>query len=119
MHHQSLPLTIGGNVLKECDDLDILGVTFDSNMTFRFIFARFPEQLCKGLVSWESSGEYFMIGRFFGYAFGGLSCPFRSTVLQSGAQLQVHLKLLDRVVSGDAFLNGHLFLSVSLLIVEL
>ena len=34
MHPQSPPLTIGGTVLKESDDLDILGVTFDSWMTF-------------------------------------------------------------------------------------
>ena len=34
MHPQSPPLTIGGTVLKESDDLIILGVTFDSKMTF-------------------------------------------------------------------------------------
>ena len=34
MHPQSLPLTIVGTVLKESDDLDILGETFDSQMTF-------------------------------------------------------------------------------------
>ena len=34
MHPQSLPLTIGGTVLKESDDLVVLGVTFDSKMTF-------------------------------------------------------------------------------------
>ena len=34
MHPQSPPLTISGTVLKEPDDLDILGVTFDSKMTF-------------------------------------------------------------------------------------
>ena len=33
MHPQSPPLTIGGTVLKEFDDLIILGVTFDSKMT--------------------------------------------------------------------------------------
>ena len=33
MHPQSPPLTIGGTVLKESDDLDILGLTFDSKMT--------------------------------------------------------------------------------------
>ena len=30
MHPQSHPLTIDGTVLKESDNLDILGVTFDS-----------------------------------------------------------------------------------------
>ena len=34
MHPQSHPLAIGGTVLKESDDLVILGVTFDSKMTF-------------------------------------------------------------------------------------
>ena len=36
MHNASsvTPLTIVGTVLKESDDLDIMGVTFDSKMTF-------------------------------------------------------------------------------------
>ena len=34
MHPQPPPLTIGGIVLKESDDLVILGATFDSKMTF-------------------------------------------------------------------------------------
>ena len=34
MHLQSPPLTISRTVLKESDDLVILGVTFDSKMTF-------------------------------------------------------------------------------------
>ena len=34
MHPQSPLLTIGGTVLNESDDLVILGVTFDSKMTF-------------------------------------------------------------------------------------
>ena len=34
MHNQSPPLTIGGTELKKSDDLVILGVTFDSKMTF-------------------------------------------------------------------------------------
>ena len=34
MHPHSPLLTIGGTVLKESDDLVILGVTFDYKMTF-------------------------------------------------------------------------------------
>ena len=34
MDPQSPSLTIGGTVLKESDDLVILGVTFDSKLTF-------------------------------------------------------------------------------------
>ena len=44
-------------------------------MTFDNIFARFD--VC-----------------FLGDALGSLSCPFRSTVLQCGARLQVDLKLV-------------------------
>ena len=34
MHPLSTPLIIGGTVLKESDGLVILGVTFDSKLTF-------------------------------------------------------------------------------------
>ena len=34
MHPQSPSLTIGGTVLKESDDLVIMGMTFDSKITF-------------------------------------------------------------------------------------
>ena len=34
MHPQLPPLAIGGTVLKDSDDLVILGVTFNSKMTF-------------------------------------------------------------------------------------
>ena len=50
VHYQSIPLTIGGTVLKESDDL-ILGVTFDSKMTFEKHLCSVPEQLHKDLVS--------------------------------------------------------------------
>ena len=43
IHPQSLPLTIGGTVLKESGDLPTLGVTFDSKLTFekhlRFVYS--------------------------------------------------------------------------------
>ena len=51
MHPQSSHLTIGGSVLKECDDLDTLGVTFDSNTTFEKHLTLFLEQLLNDLVS--------------------------------------------------------------------
>ena len=49
MHPQSPPLTIDGTVLKESDDLDILGVTFDSKLTFEkhlFSVSRAASQTC-------------------------------------------------------------------------
>ena len=51
MHPQSPPLTIDGTVLKESDNLDILGVTFDSKLTFEKHLRFSPEQLLKDLVS--------------------------------------------------------------------
>ena len=80
--------------------------------SLRSIFAWFPEQLLKDLVSWLSPGECSMIDRFLGDAFGVLSCPFWSTVLQCGALLPIinyRLKLLDRAVSGARFLTRDVF----------
>ena len=51
MHPQSPALTICGTVLKESDDLLILGVTFDSKMTFERHLLSASEQLLKDLVS--------------------------------------------------------------------
>ena len=76
----------------------------------RCIFAQFPEQLRKDLVSWGSHGERFMIDRFLGDAFEVLSCQvleYCSAVWCSAAD--THLKLLDRAVSGARFLTGGVF----------
>ena len=51
MHSRSSSLTIGGTVLKESDDIVILGVTFDFKMTFEKHLRRFSEQLLIDLVS--------------------------------------------------------------------
>ena len=56
MHPQSQPLTIGRTLLNDSDDLVILGVTFDSKLTF-------------------------MIDHFLRDASGVLFCPFWSTAL--------------------------------------
>ena len=51
-----------------------------------------------------------MIDLFLGDAFLVLSCHFLSTVLQCGCSAaDIHLKLLDRVVSGARFLTGGVF----------
>ena len=50
-----------------------------------------------------------MIELFLGDALGVLSCQFWSIVLQSRARLPIHLKLLDRAVSGARFLTGGVF----------
>ena len=51
MYLQSPSLTIGGAVLKECDNLDILGVTFDSKMTVEKKLRTIFRPVLKGLVS--------------------------------------------------------------------
>ena len=91
MHPQSLPLTIGRTVLKESDDLVILGVTFDSKMTFekhlRSVSRAAPQRLA---ILRNYPGKCSMIDRFFGDAFEVLSCQFCSSVLNCGARLLIH-----------------------------
>ena len=50
MHPQSTPLTICGTVLNESDALVILGVTFDSKITFEKHLRSVSEKLLKDLV---------------------------------------------------------------------
>ena len=50
-HPQSPPLTISRTVLKESDDLVILGETFDSKMTFEKHLCFISEQRLKDLLS--------------------------------------------------------------------
>ena len=109
MHPQSPPLTIGRTVQKESHDLVILGVTFDSKMTFekhlRSVSRAVSQRL--GILS---PGECSMIDRSLGDAMGVLSCPFLeycSAVRFSAAD--THLKLLGLIVSGTRFLAGGVF----------
>ena len=85
MRPQSPPLTTGRTVLKESDDLHILGVTFDSMMTFdkhlRSVSRAASERLGFLTMSWRVSRDRLLLLRFF----LGLSCPFWSTVLQCSA----------------------------------
>ena len=89
MHPESPPLTIGGTVLKESDDLVIFGMTFDSKLTFEK-HLRLVSRAASHLVSWGSPGERSMIDHFLRDASAVLSCQFWSTVLQCGARLQIH-----------------------------
>ena len=90
MHPQSPSLTIGGTVLKESDDLVILGVTFDSKMTFEKHLCSVSRAASQRLGILRKSWQCFLIERFLGDAFGVLSCQFWSIVLQSGARLPIH-----------------------------
>ena len=110
MHPQQPALTIGGTVLKESDDLVVLGVTFDSKMSFhkhlhpvsRAVSQRF------GILrkSWQAFHDKLLLGRcFHGFILSVL--VYCSAVWCSSAD--THLKLLDRGVSGASYLTGGVF----------
>ena len=82
MHSQSPTLIIGGTVLKESDDLVILGVTFDSKLTF--------EKHLSSVTRAASQRLGILRKCFLGDAFWVLSCPFWSAVLHCGARLRIH-----------------------------
>ena len=94
MHPQSPTLTIDGTALKESDDLNILGVTFDSKLTFekhlRSVSRAASQRLGILRKSWRVFHDKLLIGR----CFWGFVLP----VLEYCSD--AHLKLLDRVVCG-------------------
>ena len=69
MHPQSPQLTIGGTVLKETDDLAILGMTFDSKMTFekhhRLVSRVASQRLGILMKSWLVFHNRLLLGRCF------------------------------------------------------
>ena len=118
MHPQSPPLTIGRTVLKESDDFVILGVTFDSKMTFekhvRSVSSAASQRLGILRKSWRVFHDRALLGRCFrGFVLPVLE--YCSAIRCSAAD--THLKLLDRAVSGARFLTG-VCLNVTFLIVD-
>ena len=110
MHPQSPPLTIGLTVLKESDDLDILGVTFDSKMTFEKhhrSVSRAASQIHIILrKSWRVLHDMTLLYRCYCCCvLPGLE--YCSAVLCSATD--IHLKLLGSVVIGACFLPGGVF----------
>ena len=90
MHPQSPPLTIGGTVLKKSDDLVILGVTFDSKMTFENHLRSVSRAASRRLAVLRKSWRVFRDRALLGRCFRVLSHGFWSIVLQSGARLPIH-----------------------------
>ena len=97
-------------MLKESDDLVILGVTFDSKMTFkkhlRAVSGAASQRLGILRKSWQVFHDRLLLGR----CFGGFVLPVLehcSAVWWSAGD--THLRLLDRVVSGESFLTGGVF----------
>ena len=113
MHLQPPQLTIGES------DLDILGVTFDSKMTFvrhrHSVSRAVSQRLGITKKSWRAFHDILLLGRCFrGFVLSVMKCC--SAVCCSAAD--AHLKLLDRVVSGASFFTAGC-LSVTLHIVDL
>ena len=110
MHPQSPPSTVGGTVLKESVNLDILGVTFDSKMTFEKHLLSVSRAASQRLGILWKSWQVFHDRLFLGRCFRGFVLPvleYCSTVWCSAAD--THLKLLDRAISGSRFLTGGVF----------
>ena len=90
MHPQSPPLTIVRTVLEESDDLVILGVTFDSTMTFEKHHHSVSRAASERLGILRKSWHVFRDSSLLVRCFRGLSCQFWSIALQSGARLPIH-----------------------------
>ena len=96
MHPQLSPLTIGETVMKESDDLVILGVTFDSKMSFdkhlHSVSRAASQRLGILRKSWRVFHDRALLGRCFrGFVLPVLEYYF--AVWCSPAD--THLKLLD------------------------
>ena len=96
MHPQPPTLTIGRTVLKESDDLVILGVTFDSKITFEKHLRSVSKAASQWLGILRNSWQVLY---FRGFFLSDLECSAAKT----------HLKLLDRVISGANFLTRGVF----------
>ena len=110
MHPQSPPLTIGGTVLKESDDLVILGMPFDSKMTFEKHLCSVSRTASQRLGILRNSWQVFHDRSLLGRCFRGFVLPvleYCSAVWCSAAD--THLKLMDRAVSGARFRTGGVF----------
>ena len=104
IHPQSLPLTIGGTVLKEFHDHDLLGVTFDSKMTFQKHLRYVSRAASQRLGIFRKSLQVFHDRLLLGRCYRGFVLPvleYCSEVWYSAAD--THLKLLDRVVSEESW----------------
>ena len=94
-------------MLKESHDLDILGVTFDSKLTFEKHLCSVSRAASQRLCILRKSWRVFQVRLLIGRCFWGFVLPvllYCSAVWCSAAD--THLKLLDRVVSGACFIAG-------------
>ena len=97
-------------MLKEFDDLVILGVTFDFKMTFEKFLCTVSRAASQRLGILRKSWQVFYDRLLLGRCFWGFVLPvmeYCSAVWYSAAD--THLKLLNRVVSGGSFSTGGVF----------
>ena len=104
MNPQLPPLTIGGIVQKESDDLVILGVTFVPKLTFEKHLRLVSRAASQRLGILRKSCECSMIDHLFRDASGVLSRPFWSTVLRV-VLLSIHTLNYWTVQSGGPVPN--------------
>ena len=94
MHPQSPPLTIGGTVLTESDDLVMLGVTFDSKMTFEKHLRSVSRAASQRLGILEKSWRVFHDRSLLGRCFRGFVLPvleYCSAVWWSAADTNLYI----------------------------
>ena len=97
IHPQSPPLAIGGTVLKESDDLVILGVTYVSKMTVEKHLRSVSRTASQSLGILRKSGLVIHDRSVIGRCFWGFVLPvleYYSAVWCSATY--THIKLLDR-----------------------
>ena len=107
MHPESPPSSIGGAALKESDDLVILGVTFDSKMTFENQLRLVSSAASQRLGILGKSRRVFHDRSLLERCFLDFVLPvleYCSAVWCPAAD--THFKLLDRAISGEQFLTG-------------
>ena len=107
MYPKSPALSIVRTVLEESDDLVILGVTFDSKMTFEKPLRTVSRAASQWLCILRKSCQVFYDRLLLASCFQSFLLPvleYCSAVWFLAAD--THLKLLDHVVSGNNFLTG-------------
>ena len=89
MHPHSPPLSIGRTVLRESDDLVILGVTFDFQMTFERHLCSVSRAASQRLGILRKPWLVFHDKSLLGRCFRGFILPVLERCLQSGVRLQI------------------------------
>ena len=97
MHPQSPALTIGGTVLKESDDIVILGVISDSKLTFEKHLRSVYRAVSQRFGIFRKFCKYSMIDRFLGDALNVFIGSFWGTGTGCTKVLAVTLANGDRI----------------------